>query len=321
MESAYSPVRKRSRDESSAVPPPNVLEAVETPSAEAVSTVEAWLTTGGNVDVRSADPAGTGSLSFTILMIACQEGHTQMMEMLLRRGAALELTEHTGCTALMLAVQRHEFGIALRLLRAGARTDARDKEMGWTACEFLLKEVEEAATTLAAEAAAGGGAASRPRDRMEAAEEAFDKVEAAAREAAELASLHGAGARRRSSRDERSSRGSEGEGEGNELIMMVGMLQRPEGVRDAPEARFAELLGRVEAWKAGPGDADSPGEAEMAEMEEDEAAAGAAEEEALLFTQGMQALREMGFHDEAANERALRAAGCDVDAAVAALLG
>ena len=52
-------------------------------------------------------------------------GHEQMVEMLLKRGASVNLQDGKGYTALTAAAFRNHSSIVRRLLQAGAQSDLR----------------------------------------------------------------------------------------------------------------------------------------------------------------------------------------------------
>ena len=112
--------------------------------------VEAWLNGGGDVDARDED----GS---TLLMIAAFHRREPNVEMLLRRGAAVNLqTPGAGLTALMAATLKGDTAIVRRLLEAGAATGLRSghgetalqiakrKGFGFAECARLLQSYEPA---------------------------------------------------------------------------------------------------------------------------------------------------------------------------------
>ena len=95
--------------------------------------VAAWLDGGRRrVDATYDLPDGS-SRGRTLLMHASANGHERLVEMLLQRGAALDLQDSDGDTALMSATFCGHPAIVRRLLRAGASTGLRDKHGGKTA--------------------------------------------------------------------------------------------------------------------------------------------------------------------------------------------
>ena len=85
-----------------------------------VAAVQAWLDGKGNVDARESTAQGT------LLMVAGACGRVQLVELLLGRGASIDLQDEGGCTALMCAAGNGNPSIISALLRAGARADLHD---------------------------------------------------------------------------------------------------------------------------------------------------------------------------------------------------
>ena len=114
-----------------------------------VAAVAAWLDGGGQVDAIPSD----GLRYATMLLIASRHGHTALVDLLLARGASVDL-QTGGCTALMRAAMFGQPDIVRRLLRAGARTDLRD-----TLAEQVEESVAKGARVLCGgEVPAGKGA-------------------------------------------------------------------------------------------------------------------------------------------------------------------
>ena len=59
-------------------------------------------------------------------MCAVQEAHKEVVSLLLKAGAEVNIQEETGKTALMMAVKKGYFDIASELLRAGADPNIQD---------------------------------------------------------------------------------------------------------------------------------------------------------------------------------------------------
>ena len=98
------------------------------------ATVLVWLDGGGRIDARSPGK------KYTLLMIASGQGHWRLVELLLRRGASVDLQAHAGVTALMFAAAEGHLAIARRLLRdGGARADLLD-EAGRTALDVAERK-------------------------------------------------------------------------------------------------------------------------------------------------------------------------------------
>ena len=64
----------------------------------------------------------------TMLMLAAVRGHLPLVELLVSRGADVNKQEFSGFTALMLGCMDNNPDIVAHLLRAGARTDVRNRE-------------------------------------------------------------------------------------------------------------------------------------------------------------------------------------------------
>ena len=69
----------------------------------------------------------SGKFQLTALMVAAQCGFTHIIDELLKHGAALDIIDLNGDTALHYATQFRQFPCVLRLLAAGAKTDIQDK--------------------------------------------------------------------------------------------------------------------------------------------------------------------------------------------------
>ena len=90
-----------------------------------LEAVTAWLDDGGHVDARIHEPESPIHQS-SLLTLASNQGHQPIVKMLLARGAAVDLQDVKGFTALMHAVCAQKLGVARMLLRAGAALDMRD---------------------------------------------------------------------------------------------------------------------------------------------------------------------------------------------------
>ena len=73
----------------------------------------------------------------TPLHLAAERDHTAIMELLLDRGAAPELTNEEGKTPLLTALQRGAAQAAMLLLQKGVRIDVKDT-IDWTALHFAV---------------------------------------------------------------------------------------------------------------------------------------------------------------------------------------
>jgi ankyrin repeat protein len=169
-----------------------------------VAGVAAWLDGGGQVDCGWAD-SNSGVYDTTTLMYACVLGHLPVVDLLLERGAGVDVQNNCGSTALMYAAAEGHAAIVRRLLRAGAQTGVCSRS-GRTAlmaahnyahhkCARILREHEAtaAAEKREHEVAMAAEKRARRKDKKRAAREAVqaasvDKaaVAAAAAEAARL---------------------------------------------------------------------------------------------------------------------------------------
>ena len=102
--------------------PLTVTTAVESfDNGAAIDAVAmAWLTSGGHVDAIS-DPECRLSMC-TLLMIACREGCSQLVETLLESRASIDLQDGDGCSALMHASASGRATLVRRLLQVRAQT-------------------------------------------------------------------------------------------------------------------------------------------------------------------------------------------------------
>lgn len=96
------------------------------------SPVYAAASTGDLTALRAALPspdinALSGKYKQTALMAAAQCGFTHIIDELLKYGAALDIVDLNGDTALHYASQFRQLPCVLRLLAAGAKTDIQDK--------------------------------------------------------------------------------------------------------------------------------------------------------------------------------------------------
>ena len=78
-----------------------------------VDAVRQWLADGGDVDAQD----GHGQ---TALMVAAHQGHLGIVELLVARGARLNVVAKYNLSALMLAVIAGHADVARRLVDAGA---------------------------------------------------------------------------------------------------------------------------------------------------------------------------------------------------------
>ena len=120
-----------------------------------VAGVVAWLDGGGQVDHRTASPE---RYDITMLMCTSGNGNLPFVELLLERGASVDLQDSYGGTALMYAAFNGHPDVVCRLLRAGAQIGLRDRsgmtaqkwaeEQGHHECARILRKHE---ATMAAE--------------------------------------------------------------------------------------------------------------------------------------------------------------------------
>jgi len=76
----------------------------------------------------------------TVLMKAIIQGHANMVELLLNRGANPDTPSHQGITPLMMAVQTNNIAVVRLLLMAGADMEAMDFR-GRTALDFADNDI------------------------------------------------------------------------------------------------------------------------------------------------------------------------------------
>ena len=82
-----------------------------------VAAVQAWLDIKGHIDARESTAQGT------LLMAAGVFGQVQLVQLLLGRGASIDLQNNDGLTALICATVNGNHSIVSVLLRAGASAD------------------------------------------------------------------------------------------------------------------------------------------------------------------------------------------------------
>ena len=90
-----------------------------------IATVASWLRFGGWVDARHAPFS-----EITLLISASMMGHVALVDMLLQRGATVDLQDSDGLSALMLAASSGRTDVVRRLLRAGAQIRLRARNSG-----------------------------------------------------------------------------------------------------------------------------------------------------------------------------------------------
>ena len=82
-----------------------------------VGVVQTWLAGDGRVDATCVHRGVSGC---TLLLIAAEHGHKEIVELLLMRGAEADARDSEGCTALMVAAAKGHERVAEMLLRHGA---------------------------------------------------------------------------------------------------------------------------------------------------------------------------------------------------------
>ena len=144
------------------IPPPKELpgEVYDAACDGDAAAVEAWLDGGGNVNAPLIED---GSVTSTLLMVSTK--NLPVVELLLSRGAALDVQNDLGWTALMGAAFEGSVAAARRLLEAGADPNLQNnngntalsvaRQRGHTEMVHLL--IEYGATELAPPGPDGGG--------------------------------------------------------------------------------------------------------------------------------------------------------------------
>ena len=158
-----------------------------------VAGVAAWVNGGGQVDygwlVPNPDP-WPDLYDVTTLMCACLMGQLPVVDLLLERGADVDLQDSLGSTALMLAAGKGDAAIVHRMLRAGAQIGVRTRN-GRTAlmvaehhghhkCARILREHDAAmaAEKREHEAATAAEKRARRKEKKRAAKEAAQTASA-----------------------------------------------------------------------------------------------------------------------------------------------
>ena len=105
------------------MPPPKRLPDRDKASDAYERAVERWLDRGGHIDARY----GHAEKGLTMLMHASSHGLLSVVELLLERGASLDLQSGSAqFTALMYAVRNGRYAVVQVLLEAGASYGMRD---------------------------------------------------------------------------------------------------------------------------------------------------------------------------------------------------
>jgi ankyrin repeat protein/tetratricopeptide (TPR) repeat protein len=109
-----------------------VLKKPEEKNFQTDASLYAAASTGDLTALRAALPSSDinalgGKYNQTALMVAAQSGFTHIIEELLKHGAALDIVDLNGDTALHYASQFRQVPALRLLLAAGAKTDIQDK--------------------------------------------------------------------------------------------------------------------------------------------------------------------------------------------------
>ena len=115
------------------------------------AAVLAWLDGGGRAD---ATYERRGVSGITLLMGAAHQGHERVVELLLRRGAKVNLKDSKGGTALMLAAHYGNERVVELLLQHGAEVNLQNS-IGDTALMFSHRQRPRAGDQAAASAWCG----------------------------------------------------------------------------------------------------------------------------------------------------------------------
>ena len=96
-------------------------------AAGKAGVVQTWLAGDGRVDATCVNRGVSGC---TLLLIAAEHGHKELVELLLKRGAEADARDSGGGTALMVAAAKGHERVAEMLLRHGAGISLQDREGG-----------------------------------------------------------------------------------------------------------------------------------------------------------------------------------------------
>ena len=88
-----------------------------------VDVVQTWLAGAGRADATCVHRGVSGC---TLLLIAAEHGHKEIVELLLKRGAEADARDGEDCTALMAAAAHGHEQVAEMLLRHGAGIHLQD---------------------------------------------------------------------------------------------------------------------------------------------------------------------------------------------------
>ena len=110
-------------------PAPLPIEIHQSALRGELQKVVKWLRKGGPTDALCHGSTDDGHPSdFALLHVAAGFGHLEMVRVLLKRGASVDLPSSLGLTALMNAVGGGHPSILLVLLQHAANPDLQDKD-------------------------------------------------------------------------------------------------------------------------------------------------------------------------------------------------
>ena len=121
--------------------PNNVLKAA---TDGRLGAVRSWLNEGGKADTLAERPSEVSGLPIpcTLLMLAAQHGHVQIVGLLLKRGADINLQTSRGNTALNAAANGGRERMVDLLLQHGAELNPQDSA-AWSALSTAAKGGKE----------------------------------------------------------------------------------------------------------------------------------------------------------------------------------
>lgn len=106
------------------------------------AAVGAWLDSGGQVDALFENPGG-GVPLVSVLFLASVNGHLRIVDLVLKRGAGVDVPNSAGGTALMWSAFHGKPAVVRRLLSAGASLDIIDSH-GCTALDYAKAQPNNA---------------------------------------------------------------------------------------------------------------------------------------------------------------------------------
>lgn len=114
--------------------------------------VKRLIEEGTNVNETVSDGKGSASPQRTPLMVACDKGFTEIVSLLVDKGADVNVKDNYNRTALMFACQKGHIEIVSILLRKGADTNAIMRGYydlrSWTALDIAKKYVHKEIVSL-----------------------------------------------------------------------------------------------------------------------------------------------------------------------------